>query len=142
MTSGGGTGSYGPTQLNNGIYEIPPPCNFSWVTASSTPGTAWFRLEWATARTLWGIWIDTNLYDDAATCWYGSTLAGGSIQGWDGSNWVPDGVVTGELDDWGYQFSMPIYTTSIRIYGAHASATSPGQTTNPLVYELDAYECL
>jgi hypothetical protein len=70
----------------------------------------------------------------------GRKLAGGTIQWWNGSTWVSDGTVSGEPDDWGWQFTPEVTTTAIRIYGAHAYHTG-GQTSNPIIYEWDVYQC-
>lgn len=138
-SSGGGSGGWGIGQLNNGRLE--DTCDFHWIEASSVPEDGYFQLEWSTAQTLWGMWIDTNYWENT-TCYVpgGVTLAGGTIQWWDGAGWVDDGVVSGQADDWSYTFTSPVTTTRVRIYGAH-STNLGGQTFNPLVYEWEVYEC-
>jgi hypothetical protein len=139
-SSGGGTDAWGVDQLNNGLYE--DTCQFHWVIADSTPGDAYFELEWPSARTLWGMWIDTNHWTNT-TCYSpgGVSLAGGTIQWLDWwVGWRDAGVVSGKYDDWGFEFDPPVTTTSVRIYGAHATDMG-GQTYNPLIYEWEVFEC-
>jgi len=138
-SSGGGSAGWGVGQLNNGQLE--DTCNFHWITAGSTPGDGYFQLDWSTPQTLWGMWIDTNYWENT-TCYLpgGVTLAGGTIEWWDGGAWVADGTVSGQSDDWGYEFDAAVTTTRLRIYGAHSTDLG-GQTYNPLIYEWEVYEC-
>lgn len=132
--------NYGPVQLNNGLNQD-DICYYCWVYASYTPGTAWFQYQWATPQTLWGFLVDTNLYTDySCTPSGGRSVAGGDIQWWNGSSWVTDGTVSGQTDDWIYQFDPPVTTTRIRIYGAHAT-NAGGYNQNPLIYEWEVYQC-
>jgi hypothetical protein len=138
-TSGGGSGSAGPERMNDGEYE--DTCGFCWITAGSTPGDSWIQLDWIEAQTLWGIAIDTthiSTYD----CTYseGRALAGGTVQWRDGVGWVDIGIVEEQIDDWTFQFPEPVTTSSIRIYGAHASPQS-ATPANPVVYEWEAFLC-
>ena len=57
-----------------------------------------------------------------------------------GSSWVSDGTVSGQLDDWSYEFTSPVTTTQIRIYGAHADSVGT-QNSNPMIFEWDVYLC-
>ncbi|MBW2262018.1 MAG: DUF4215 domain-containing protein [Deltaproteobacteria bacterium] len=138
-SSGGGTAGWGIGQLNNGQLE--DTCNFHWVVAGSTPGDAYFQLEWSAPQTLWGMWLDTNYWENT-TCYLpgGVTLAGGTIEWWNGGGWVAADSIVDQADDWGYEFDEPVTTTRLRIFGAHATDLG-GQTSNPLIYEWEVYEC-
>ncbi|MCU0663776.1 MAG: hypothetical protein MUC50_15785 [Myxococcota bacterium] len=137
--SAGGTGTWGPLNLNDG-RKATDSCNFAWVTAANVNSNAWFRLVWSTPQTLYGLWVDINKLNDT-TCWDGGTLEGATIQWWDGAIWVTDGTVSGKTDDFSYQFTAPITTTQVRLYRVYASVASTGQKSNPQVYELEAYKC-
>jgi len=129
--SGGGTGTYGPINLNDGQLELTENAQ-CWVSAGSSPGTAWFSYTWTIPQAIFGIWVDTF---GGSRC-----LAGGTIQYHSGSSWINDGVVSNRVNDWYYNFTTPVTTTAIRIYGAHATTFYGGQTSNPLIYEWEVYE--
>lgn len=139
LSSGGGTGAWGLAELNNGQLE--DTCNFHWIEAGNEPGDGYFQLDWSSPHTLWGMWFDTNYWENT-TCYLrgGVTLAGGTIQWWDGGGWVSEDSIVEQPDDWGYEFDPPVTTTQVRIYGAH-STNLGGQTHNPLIYEWEVYEC-
>ncbi|MFO8070687.1 MAG: hypothetical protein R6V85_02320, partial [Polyangia bacterium] len=140
FSSGGGSDSsgYGPAQLNDGQLES--SCAFCWISASSSPGTSWIEYEWSSPQTLWGMSIDTaEAYNDDCSS-SGRTLAGGTIQWWNGADWVDDGVVSNETDDWVYQFTAPVTTSRLRIYGAHAIDEGT-QQSNPIIFEWIVHSC-
>ena len=143
--SSGGSGNYGPKVLNDGVEEAgctAGTSKFCWISGSSTPGTAYYQLTWASKVSVHSFLVDSNsAYRKACgSSATGRNLAGGSIQWWDGSKWVTDGKVTGKLDDWYYQFKTPVVTTKLRIYGAHASNVT-GQKSNPIVIEWKVFTC-
>jgi hypothetical protein len=145
-TSGGGSDAfgYGPAQLNNLQYEA--SCNFCWVTAGSSPGTAWVRYTWATSRVLWGMWLDTQAALSSNCSSSGRSLDGGTIQYWNGSIWVDVQTFSDMGDDWypgpvPVQFDPAITTTQLRIYGVHAD-TLGSLKMNPLIFEWEVFECI
>jgi hypothetical protein len=112
------------------------------VTTSTSPGGQYIQYTWSTAQTLWGFWLDTNYY---TTDTFGSdprTLGQGAIQWWNGSAWVTDSSVAGQIDDWSVAFAAPITTTSLRIYNILVNPSCSGQLTNPVIYEWQVYACL
>jgi cysteine-rich repeat protein len=138
-SSGGGTGDWGVDQMTNG--ELEDTCHFHWVAAGHVPGDAFIQLEWSSARTLFGMSIDTNQWENT-TCYLpgGATLAGGSVEWWDGGAWLLAGAVSGKPDDWTFEFDPEVTTTRVRVYGVHATDLG-GDTRNPIVYEWEVYEC-
>jgi len=120
--------------MNDGQGEA--SCGWSWFYDQS-PDVGWIELEWTAAVELWGFTVDT-VSTSSAPCQYtpSRTLAGGSVEWWNGSSWVGDGSVSGQTDDWTYQFAAPITTTRLRINNAYASPS-----TNPVVFEWQAFEC-
>ena len=99
---------------------------------SSTQAKCWISF---------GIAIDTIwAYSEYCSSTSGRTLAGGSIEWWDGSGWVADGTVSGQINDWTYELSAPVTTTALRIYGVHA-ATEGDQDFNPMIFEWGVSSC-
>jgi hypothetical protein len=135
-SSGGGEEVYerGPSELNDG--NLQSTCTFHWITAGTSPGSSYIQLNWGTARTLWGFWID-SLYSYETPCSVNANrqLAGGTIQWWNGSSWVTVQSLTNQNGDWSYQFPGPITTTALRIYGIYAGIY------NPVVFEWRVYAC-
>jgi hypothetical protein len=133
-SSGGGDSIYnrGPEEMNDG--ELQASCNFHWINSGTTSGTSWIQLTWPTAQTLHSVWFDTG----AGVCGInaGRELAGGTVQWWNGSSWISDGVESGHVADWTHVFSTPVTTTMIRLYGAYANYTS-----NAAIFEWQAYQC-
>jgi hypothetical protein len=145
-TSGGGSDAfgYGPAQLNNLQYEV--SCNFCWVTAGSTPGTAWIRYTWATSQELWGMWLDSPAALSTTCSSSGRSTDGGTIQYWNGSTWVDVQTYSDLGDDWlpgptPIQFDPVINTTQLRIYGVHADNIG-SLKMNPMIFEWEVFECL
>jgi serine-aspartate repeat-containing protein C/D/E len=134
-SSGGGVTTYnrGPEEMNDGNLQA--SCDFHWINSGTSPGgTAWIQLTWSTAQTLHSIWFDTG----AGVCSIssGRELEGGTVEWWNGSSWVSDGVESGHVADWSHTFASPVTTTSIRLYGAYAYSTS-----NAVIFEWQAYQC-
>ena len=134
----GGVPPWGADKLNDGVREL---CEGAWVYSTGPGDEAWFMLEWRTAQTLFGFWVDTNRTDAPGMCYDGCVLAGGTIQWWNGTDWVTDGTVTGQRNDWSYTFTAPITTTKLRLFGVFASADTSYQRTNPLIFEWEVYAC-
>jgi hypothetical protein len=141
-SSGGGSGSYGPAVMNDGLYEA--SCGFCWVSAGSTPGTAWIQYTWATPQDLWGMWLDSPAAMSTACSSSGRSLDGGTVQYWN-AGWVDVQTYSDMADDWypgptPIQFAAPITTTQLRIYGVHAD-TLGAQNSNPMIFEWEVLEC-
>jgi hypothetical protein len=134
-SSGGGSGTYGPTAANNGTKQATSCTYFCWVTAGGAPGTAWLQYTWSQTRTVVSINVDTNSTGTDSCGNSGRVLAGAQVQYWNGSAWVTDGTVSAQTNDWSYTFTQPRQTTQIRLYGMYATG---GQATNPIVFELEA----
>ncbi|MBW2278987.1 MAG: hypothetical protein JRF63_15955, partial [Deltaproteobacteria bacterium] len=142
-SSGGGSTTYGPTQMNNGTLQS--SCAFCWISAGSTPGTAWVQYVWSSPQELFGMWIDTQPAMSSVCSSSGRSLDGGTVQYWDGSVWVDVEVFSDMADDWypssvPIEFIPPITTTQLRIYGVHAD-TIGSQKSNPMIFEWEVYEC-
>ena len=135
--SGGSTDqvTYGPHKMNDGQFEA--SCGWCWIDAGQSPGSAWIQVDWSSAQTLWGMSIDTVSLA-GTSCLYadGRPLAGATVQWWNGSSWVTDGTVAGQTADWSYQFTAPVTTTAIRLYGVYASTQD-----NPVVFEWQLFAC-
>jgi hypothetical protein len=139
-SSGGGVGDYGPQAMNDDVHEE-DDCMYHWILAYDSPVDDWIELEWSSPQTLYGVRFDTNHYA-SNDCTWGRALAGGDVQWWDGSSWVTDGTVAEQIDDWSYNFTAPVTTTRLRLYGVHANPDSPYQASNPVVYEWEALNCV
>ncbi|HMR77376.1 MAG TPA: hypothetical protein PKD61_19845, partial [Polyangiaceae bacterium] len=142
-TSGGGSGTYGGARLNDGLTEAQcATTTYCWITATSTPGTAWAQYTWTSAKKVGRIKIDTAL-PTQTSCSVGTcsrNVAGATVQYWSGSSWVTAGVVSGKSGDWEFTFPTPVTTTQIRLYALHAgNACSWNQ--NPVIWEWDVFEC-
>jgi hypothetical protein len=138
MTISGGSSdqvTYGPHKMNDGQLEA--SCGWCWIDAGQSPGSAWIQLNWASAQQLWGFTVDTVSLA-GTSCEYADNrpLAGATIQWWNGSSWVTDGATSGNSADWSYQFTAPIDTTAIRLYGVYASTLD-----NPVVFEWQVFAC-
>lgn len=134
LNSGSTSATYGPVRMNDG--EMEDSCGFAWFH-DRDPQVGSIELEWSTPQVLWGIHLDTVSSTDAPCAFTSNrTLASGSIEWWDGTDWVVDGVETGHINDWTYEFSAPIQTTKIRI---HEALGVPQE--NPVVFEWQAFSC-
>jgi hypothetical protein len=131
--SEGGLPPYGPSNLNDGLGEANGcATDFSWVTAQSTPGTAYFEYDWPSPVTVYRMHIDTV---DAVCNEAGRNLAGATIQTWNGTSWDTQGSVSGESSDWDFVLPRPAQTTRLRLYAVYASSYSPG------IYEWTVTGC-
>jgi hypothetical protein len=113
-------------------------CEYCWIGTGTGPGeNEYLQYTWPSARTLWGMWIDTEPGTGSeCPATMERTLAGGDVQWWSGSSWITDGTVTGQADDWVWQFTEPVTTTAIRIYDAYSSPS-----INAVVFEWEVYAC-
>ena len=143
-TSGGGSGDYGPASMNDDYDESQcQTYRYCWVSAPDSPSGDWIEYRWSSPVTVASLFIDTQLWSDY-TCVDGTqtgrTLAGGTIQYWNGSSYVSVGTVSNQSDDWSYSLSSPVQTTRLRINGVHAS-TLGSQDSNPVIFEWQVFEC-
>ncbi len=141
-SSGGGAGGLGPDNMND--EQLEDSCGYHWISAGTEPDGAWIQLQWLTEQTLWGIWIDTTHYQ-TYDCEYaaGHSLAGGTVQSWNGTalEWEEVGTVTGQSDDWTYEFPDHVTTTSLRIHDLIVTDLCAEPQENPVVFEWEAYGC-
>jgi len=135
-SGGGASTTHGPTLMNDG--KLQADCLFHWVSAGSTPGTAWIQYDWPGAVVVGSISFDTTPAATAAcSSSSGRSLAGGTLQHWNGASWVDIGTISGKTDDWSYSFTQ-ITTTKLRLYGVHATDTA-GQMSNPVIFEWQVF---
>ena len=140
-SSGGGTTTYGPADMNDGKGESSNCTTYEWTTAGNTPGTSWVQYTWATSHKIASIALDIQSATTTDSCGnLGRTLGAAEVQWWDGSKWVTDGSVSGKTDDWTYTFTSPVTTTQIRLYAIYCTNTQ-GQTSNPIIYEWQVTGC-
>ena len=133
-SSGGGIGSHGTTQLNNGALQS--TCTFHWILAgSSLGGGKWVQYTWSGPVTVGQVWFDTSPLSATGCSGVGSgrTLAGGHVQVMTGGVWQTVATVTGKTDDWSVSFT-PVTTTQLRLFDAHATSVM-GQKSNPAIFE-------
>ena len=135
-SSGGGSGDYGPHKMIDGYGET--HCadhEFHWVNTGSSPDGAWIQLNFSSPQIVGRIFLDTlNAWSNDCELSNGRTLAGGEIQWWNGSNWVTNGTVSGQTDDWSYTFTSQVETTRIRLYNIYATNVT-GLKINPVIVE-------
>ena len=117
-------------------------CNeFAWITAGNTPGTAWIQYTWSSAVRVTSMHLGTTSATTADSCGnIGRTLGAAEIQWWNGSSWVTDGSVSGQLGSWSYTFTSTVTTTEVRLYAVYCTNTM-GQESNPQVYDWEIYGC-
>lgn len=131
-SSGGGGGSYGPQQMNDGRMQG-STCDFHWVSATSSPGGKWVEYRWSSAVQIGRIAIDTlRLLPTSCTTTAGRTLAGATVQVYSGGRWVTVTSTSGRSDDWTLSFS-PRTTTRLRLYDVRAP--NYGFAQNPAIFE-------
>jgi hypothetical protein len=70
----------------------------------------------------------------------GRTFGGATIQWWDGSSWMTDGMVGSMTDDWDYTIAKPVTTTRLRLYDVYASGPG-GLAYNPVIFEWQVFGC-
>jgi len=140
-SSGGGTTTYGPADMNDGKNEAANCSTYEWTTAGNSPGTAWVQYTWSTSHKIASIALDIQSATTTDSCGnLGRTLGAATIQWWDGTKWVTDGSVSAKTDDWTYTFTSPVTTTQIRLYAIYCTNTQ-GQTSNPIIYEWQVTGC-
>jgi hypothetical protein len=128
-SSGGGPiAGYDPPEMNNGSLQA--SCTFHWVTAGTTPSGKWIQYCWPCAVLVGSVWFDTSPAAGSCGMSAGRTLAGGTLQHWNGSGWSTLGTISGKTDDWSYAFT-PVSTTKLRLY----DLVSSGAAGNPMIYE-------
>lgn len=139
-SSGGGTGNYGPTRANNGLVETDEPCGtWGWIEASNVPGGRWIQYEWPSPVSVYNMHMDTQSGTTTNHCGnVGRTLGYAEVQWWNGSGWITDGIVTNQLDDWDYTFTLPVTTTRVRLFNIYATNLL-GQSSNPIVFEWEVF---
>jgi hypothetical protein len=128
-SSGGGSGSYGPTSLND-LNEN----NMCWVSTSTGGSpTAYFQLSWSKKHLIGkmkviqhGAWSNPG----------NRNLAGCDVQYWDGSKWVTDGTLSGLNANFEYTFKAARLTDRIRMTNLKVTGS---QASNPCVYEWYVY---
>jgi hypothetical protein len=135
-SSGGGVTSkgYGPEQMNNGLLQS--SCKFHWITATSTPGGKWIQYSWSAPVTINYVWVDTVPPTATCSAVSGRTLAGGTLQYWNGSTWVSLAGISGKTGDWSHSFTT-VTTTKLRLY--NAVAINSGYAQNPIIFEWQVY---
>lgn len=136
ISGGGNTGNYVPAKANDGISEA-QNCNlFAWITAGSSPGGAWIQVQWGATHTVTQVKMDT-LGAAANSCGAnGRTLGYAQVQYYSNNAWVTDGTVSGQLNDWTYNFAQPRVTDRVRLYNVYAT-NQVGQQSNPVVFEME-----
>ena len=74
------------------------------------------------------------------SCFPGSnrTLAGGTIQWWNGASWIDAQSFSGGSGDLEFDFDPPLQTTRIRVY----NVVAPPGGNNSLAFEWYVYEPL
>ncbi len=141
ISGGGSVAPYLPSDANDNVLET-GNCNaWAWITAGNTPGTDWIQYTWSSAHTFTSMHMDTLSGTTTNACnAIGRTLGAATVQWWNGSSWVTDGQVTGQLNDWNYTFTTPVTTSQVRLYAVYCTNTQ-GQTSNPVVFEWQVFGC-
>lgn len=143
-SSGGGLDStgYGPSAWVDGAGESScvAGCDnqcFGWITNNDIPSGAWMQLEWDSTQTVGSMAIDGEV---PFTCFpnFNRTLAGGTIQWWNGVSWIDAQSFSGGSGDLEFSFDPPLETTRVRIYNAVTAAGG----SNSLAFEWYVYEPL
>ena len=138
-SSGGGGGSFGPQRMND---DLGCGHDFHWVSAGHVPSGSWIQIAWATPIQVKRLEMDTvSAYvAECGTSKTGRTLAGGTIQYWNGSAWITVGSVSNRTNDWSFTLSSPVSTTRLRIYNIHATSVT-GIKANPVIIEWKIFSC-
>jgi hypothetical protein len=134
ISGGGSTGNYLPAKANDGISQA-TNCNmFAWITAGSAPAADWIQVDWgSTSHLVQSVTVDTNTTGTDVCGNSGRVLAGAQVQWWNGATWVTATTISGQTNDWTYNFPSAVTTTKVRLYGVYATG---GQGSNPVVFEL------
>ncbi|MAT40515.1 MAG: hypothetical protein CL946_13040 [Ectothiorhodospiraceae bacterium] len=132
--SGGGSGTYGPQNYNDGIIPTQGSLPWGWTSGSSTTGTNnWIMFEWPTPQTFG----EVALYHAEINRRY---LTGGTIQYWNaGTNaWVDHytWLNPGPYTNWLTILQFPP-ATSTRMRITRWVMAPVGQTSNPNFREIE-----
>jgi hypothetical protein len=136
--SSGGSGTYGPQNMNDGIERN---CNaFSWISNdTTTTNGSWIQLNWPTAQTVGSIALDVEPAWPMCATGIGRNLASATVQWWNGG-WVTNGTISGQTGEMVYySFSAPVSTIAIRLVNVATSNVTNGQNTNTVVHEWHVY---
>ena len=133
-TSGGGSGSYGPTAMNNGVG---PSCSaFTWINNGSSPAGKWLQLSWSSNIQVGGFYLQTDNSSGSTCGTVGRNLNGATVQWWNGSAWVTAGAISGQTGtNVRYDFPTPVTTSQVRLYDVVSSAGNG----NTLIFEWYVY---
>ncbi|MCC6521304.1 MAG: discoidin domain-containing protein [Polyangiaceae bacterium] len=136
ISSGGSVPPYTPAELNNGIGE--GVCQWSWVDDNTTPSGAFIQYDWPAPVTVGSIYIATARAaggEPPCSPPAGRNVASGSVQWWDGAQWVTAVAFAGQTDDVQVDLPTPVTTQNLRVYDL---TTDPGNG-NSMVYEWYVY---
>jgi hypothetical protein len=134
--SSGGSLSHPPTFVNDNILETAATCQKNtWIVTGWGSTTEWIELAWTSSLILQSMHLDTTAVTNDA-CFSNQTATGAQIQWWNGSSWVTDGTVSGQIDDWDYTFTTPVTTTKVRLYSVRSPANY-----NAYIYEWQVFGC-
>jgi hypothetical protein len=138
ISGGGNTGNFVPAKANDGITEA-QNCNlFAWITAGAAPGGAWIQVLWGATHTVTQVKMDTLGAAVNACSANGRTLGYAKVQYWSNNAWVTDGTISGQLNDWTYNFAAPRTTDRVRLFDVYAT-NAVGQQSNPVVFEMEVW---
>jgi len=127
-TSGGGSGTYGPAEMNNNVITAGVYC---WISTSGYPNTAWASYTWSSAVTVASI----TMHPDGTTTRY---LQRATIQYWNGSAWVDDStyLISTAVTPYTVNLASNRTTTAIRLYSMDVVGS---QNSNPTIKEWQVY---
>jgi hypothetical protein len=136
ISSGGNSGNYVPAKANNNVSEQQNCNEWAWITASNQPNSgAWIQVTWQQTHTVVSMNMDTLSGTKNNGCnAMGRTLGAATVQYWSNNQWVTDGTVSAQLDDWSYTFKNPVSTTQVRLMDLYCT-NNMGQTSNPVAFE-------
>jgi hypothetical protein len=140
-SNGGGQNAtgYGPNNWNDGIDEIEcqtlENCTqcMGWISNSMTPNGAFMQYDWPSLVTIGSMYVDAGACPPNNTCYSGRTLHAGSIEYWDGVQWVVAQTFSNNPGDLAVTFNPQITTTKLRMF--NVVAANCGQNNNTLAYE-------
>ncbi|HOJ05598.1 MAG TPA: T9SS type A sorting domain-containing protein [Bacteroidota bacterium] len=129
--SSGGSGTYAPTNYNDGIIPVQGSLPWGWTSGSThTNASAWIQLEWTTPQTFG----ELKLFYAEINNRY---LAGAEIQYWTGSAWaVAHSFLTTTYTTWERVLAFPP-VTSTRVRITNWTMAPVGQTSNPNFREIE-----
>jgi hypothetical protein len=132
--SGGGSGTYGPEQYNDGIIPTCGSLPWGWTSTGGTPTVnEWIQFDWGTVpKTFDEI---TFRYADVTTRY----MSGATIQIWNGATWVSHHTFTFTQTSplpCDRVVPIPIATTT-RMRIAALALYNLGQNTNPNFREIE-----